>query len=136
ELQIIIGNRKDENEIIERTKYQILERSRDEYKNFSAIKLDKNTYRLNAEDIPDTNIFKKLITESIKIEFTEIFTLDEIAESFEKANSSLIESDTDISKRKKELPEKKAADSANDKLSAILAQEDHEQMETKKGFEE
>ena len=136
ELQIIIGNREDDNKIIERTKYQILERFRNEYKKFSAIKLDKNRYRLNAEDIPDTNIFKKLITESMKIEFTEIFTLDEIAESFEKANSNLIESDTDISKRKKELLEKKAADSANDKLSAILAQEDYEQMEAKKGFAE
>lgn len=135
-LQIIIGNQKDDNKIIERTKYQILERFRDEYKKISAIKLDKNTFRLNAEDIPDTNIFKKLITESIKIEFTEIFTLDEIAESFEKANSKLIKSDADISKREKELLEKKAADSANDKLSVILAQEDYEQMEAKKGFAE
>jgi SecD/SecF fusion protein len=123
-LQIMIGNGKDDNKIIERTKYQILERVRDEYKNFSAIKLDKNTYRLNAEDVTDTNIFKKLITESIKIEFTEIFTLDEIAESFEKANSKLIKSD------------KKAADSAKDKLSVILAQEEYEQMEAKKGFAE
>ena len=135
-LQIIIGNRKDDNETIERTKYQILERFRDEYKNFSAIKLNKNTYRLNAENIPDTNIFKKLITESIKIEFTEIFTLDEIAESFEKSYSKLIKPDSDISKRKKELSEKKAADSVMDKLSVILAQQDYEQMQAKKGFAE
>ncbi|HEX6168551.1 MAG TPA: hypothetical protein VFZ33_02590 [Chitinophagaceae bacterium] len=135
-LQIIIGNRKDDNRIIERTKYQILERFRDEYKNFSAINLDKNTYRLNAEDIPDTNIFKKLITESIKIEFTEIFTLDEIAESFEKSNSKLIKSDSGISKRKKELSEKQEADSEIDKLSVILGQEDNEQIKAKRGFAE
>jgi len=57
-LQVIIGNREDDNKIIERTKYQILERSRDEYKNFSAIKLDKNTFRLNAEDIPTQTFLK------------------------------------------------------------------------------
>jgi len=119
ELQVAIGNPGDNSELIEKTKDQVLYRLGGFYKGLSAEKIDKNIYRLKANNILDTTVFKKAITESGKIEFSELFSLDEISGSIMAADSVLRNWDVLLGKQKELEYAKKKLDTTGD-LSAIL----------------
>lgn len=119
ELQVAIGNPGDSGTLIEQTKDQILYRLGGFYKDLSAEKIDKNIYRLKANNILDTTVFKKAITESGKIEFSELFSLDEISASVKAADSALRNWEVLLGKQKELEDAKKKLDTTGD-LSAIL----------------
>jgi len=87
ELKIKVGNSNDDIHLIKRTMDQIQTRISSD--NFSLRQIDKNTFELSVKGIADTVTFKKLLTESVRIEFTEVFKLDEIQNSIVMAEEVL-----------------------------------------------
>src|SRR5436190_6537574 len=87
ELKLKVGNGNDNSHLIKATIDQV--DARVSTNNFSSQQIDKNTFQISVKDIHDTVIFKKLLTESVRIEFTEVFKLDEIQNSIEMAEEEL-----------------------------------------------
>ena len=71
EIKIKIGNSNDNSNLIKTTIGQLRNRISDNI--FSTQQIDKNTFQISAKDIHDTVTFKKLLTASVGIEFTEVF---------------------------------------------------------------
>ena len=135
ELQMAIGDPGDNNELIEKTKAQILYRLRGSYTDLSFEKLDKNIYRIKANKIPDTTVFKKAITASGKIEFSELFSLGEISESVMAIDSLLRNRDADFLTKQKKIQEaKRTVDTSSDKLSDILDHAEFEKSQIDQGL--
>src|SRR5687768_14201356 len=70
ELKMAFGDPGHNSELIEKTKEQILYRLRGSYSGISLEKIDNLNYRLKANKIFDTTVFKNAITASGKIEFS------------------------------------------------------------------
>ena len=133
ELHIAIGNTGDNIKLIEQTKEQILQRLSGSYTDLSIEKIDKNVYKLKANNIIDTIVFKNAITSSGKIEFSELFTIDEISGSLSLADSILRYRNAELAKRQEQIKEpKKSLDTATDKLSDVLG---HLEIEKSNGQE-
>ena len=125
ELQVAIGHPADNNTLIEQTKDQILYRLDGVYEDLSFEKIDKNIYRLKANKIIDTTVFKKALTESGKIEFSDLFSLNEISASIMAADSELRRWDIYLNRQKALEDATKELDTSTT-LSAIL---DHAELE-------
>lgn len=87
EIKIRIGNSNDNSNLIKTTISQLRNRIIDN--TFSAKQIDKNTFQISAKGIHDTVTFKKLLTGSEGIEFTEVFKLDEIQDEIGIAEKEL-----------------------------------------------
>ncbi len=121
ELQVAIGNSGDSSKLIEQTKEQILYRLRGSYMDLSLEKTDNNVYTLKANKIIDTTVFKNAITASGEIEFSELFTINEISESLTAIDSTLRSRDAEFLTTQKKIQEaKKNLDTTTGKLSDIL----------------
>ena len=96
ELKIKIGKTTDNNNLIKHTIGQL--RNRIGYNISSTQQIDKNTFQVSAKDIHDTITFKKLLTGSTGIEFTEVFRLDDI-------QNSIVTAEEELSKRRKKYLE-------------------------------
>ena len=96
ELKIKVGKGNDNNNLIKTTIGQI--RNRVGYNISSTQQIDKNTFQISVHDIHDTVTFKKLLTASEGIEFTEVFRLDEI-------QNSIVMAEEELSKRRKKYLE-------------------------------
>src|SRR5688572_20802877 len=117
DLNVAIGSPEDNDRLIEQTKGLILSRLGGSYADQSLEKLGKNVFRLKANKIFDTTIFKISITASGKIEFSELFPLNEISGSILSVDSVLLQRGL---KQKKLQESKDVGDTATDKLSNIL----------------
>lgn len=87
EIKIKIGNSNDNSNLIKTTLSQL--RNRTGSTIFSTQQIDKNTFQISAKDIHDTVTFKKLLTASVGIEFTELYRMDEIQNSIVTAEEKL-----------------------------------------------
>jgi|GEM_PF-5417226 len=126
QLRVAIGSPENDSELIEQTKQQILYRLRGSYTSLSLERFDKNVYTLKANKILDTAVFKTAITGTGKIEFSELFSLTEISESLNSADSQL-RNEADLLEKQKKLKEvKRDLDTVTDKLSVVL---DHTGLE-------
>jgi hypothetical protein len=96
DLKIKVGNGNDNSNLIKTTIGQI--RNRIGYNISSTQQIDKNTFQISAKDIHDTVTFKKLLTGSAGIEFTEVFRLDEI-------QNSIVTVEEELTKRRKKYEE-------------------------------
>ena len=135
ELQVAIGNPDDNSTLIEQTKDKILHRLDGSYTNLSFEKIDKNMYGLKANKITDTDLFKKTIIASGKIEFSELFSLDEISGPLRAIDSTLRNRDNEFLTRQKKVQEaKKNLDTATDKLSDILEHGELEKSPSEAGL--
>jgi len=121
ELKVGIGSPEDNEKLVEQTKDQILSRLAGSYTGQSFEKLDKNVYRLKANKIFDTTIFKIAITASGKIEFSELLSLNEIYGPISSVDSVLRKRHM-VLQQKKLQESKKNPDTSTDKLSVILDQ--------------
>ncbi len=79
-IKIVIGNQNDDPNLIKKTFSSI--KSRIRYLDFSSTQFDKNTYQLTINRSGDTSILKKLIAESLTIEFTEVYTIGHLQQLF------------------------------------------------------
>lgn len=105
------------------------------YTDLSIEKLDKNIYRIKANKISDTTVFKKAITASGKIEFSELFSLAEISEALMAIDSVLRNRDLDFLNKQKKIQEaKKTLDTSTDKLSDILDHSELDKSQTDPGL--
>jgi preprotein translocase subunit SecD len=104
-VKIAIGNVNDDPEMIKKTLTQISKRV--DHLSVSISNLDKNIYECKVKKTEDTIAVKKLLTKSVKIEFLEAFTINEIA-------NGLQEMDTEL-KRKQTEPEKMNAPQITEK---------------------
>ena len=121
ELQIAIDNTGDNSKLIEQTKEQILYRLRGSYMDLSFGKIDENVYTLKANKILDTTVFKNAIIASGKIEFSELFSLNEISGPLMLIDSVLHSRDANYLNKQKKIQEaKKTMDTATGKISDLL----------------
>ena len=96
DLKIKLGNGNDNSNLVKTTIGQI--RNRIGYNISSTQQIDKSTFQVSAKDIHDTVTFKKLLTGSAGIEFTEVFRLDDI-------QNSIVTAEEELSKRRKKYLE-------------------------------
>ena len=86
-VRIIIGNQNDDPNLIKATFNKI--KNRIYYSDFSSDQLDNNTYQLTVKRAADTAILKKLLSESITIEFTELYNIGHLATFFSAIHKDL-----------------------------------------------
>lgn len=86
-IKIVIGNQNDDPNLIKKTFNSI--KNRIHYLEFSSKHLDKNTYDLTIHRAADTAILKKLSSESITIEFSEVYTIGHLERFFSTIHKDL-----------------------------------------------
>jgi SecD/SecF fusion protein len=120
DLKIKVGNENDNSNLIKTTISQI--RNRVGYNISSTQQIDKNTFQISAHDIHDTITFKKLLTGSAGIEFTEVFQMDEI-------QNSIVTAEEELSKRRKKYLETSKPDT-----TLLSAQIEVSEMAKRNGY--
>jgi SecD/SecF fusion protein len=120
ELKIKIGKGNDNNNLIKTTIDQI--RNRIDYNIVSTQQIDKNTFQISAKKIHDTVTFKKLLTASEGIEFTEVFILNDI-------QNSIVTAEEELTNRRKKYLETSTPDT-----SLLSAQIEVAELAKKNGY--
>jgi SecD/SecF fusion protein len=117
-VKLAIDNSIDSAQKLKKTLNQV-EKRMDNY--FAGMTEDSGFYILSVKGVTDTSYLKKMLTESVKIEFKETFSLGTLSESLTKANEEMMKSDNSAIDKKKEYDKILETDTAKEKLSTILA---------------